>query len=151
MSSYFKNLFDYNKWANNKLLTSLKNQDINDETVLRLFSHIVLSERIWLLRMEGGDYQHKSFWQVLTLNECENILNENQLKFEDLIADKDFSNKATYKNSKGDEYTNSVNDILTHVSFHSAYHRGQIAKEVRRLKKEPVLTDYIAFIRENVI
>ena len=148
MESYFKNLSDYNKWANNKLIASLKNQNIIDETVLRLFSHIVLSEQIWLLRMEGGNYLNKNFWQILSLNECENILNENQLKFEDLIADKDFSNKATYKNSKGDVYTNSVNDILTHVSFHYAYHRGQIAKEVRRLNKEPVMTDYIAFIRE---
>ncbi len=148
MNEHFKNLFDYNKWANNKLITSLKNQNIDDEIILRLFSHIVLSEQIWLLRIEGGDYPNKNFWQILTLLECEDILNENQPKYENLILQKDFSDKVSYKNSKGIEYTNSFYDILTHVSFHSAYHRGQIAKEVRRLNKEPVLTDYIAFIRE---
>ena len=148
MESYFKNLSDYNKWANNKLIASLKNQNIIDETLLRLFSHIVLSEQIWLLRMEGGNYLNKNFWQILSLNECENILNENQLKFENLITRKNLSDKVTYKNSRGNEYTNSFYDILTHVSFHYAYHRGQIAKEVRRLNKEPVMTDYIAFIRE---
>ena len=99
--------------------------------------------------MEGNNYSNKNFWQILTLAECEKILNENQSKLKSLIAEKDFSVTVTYKNSKGIEYSNSIYDILTHVSFHSAYHRGQIAKEVRRLNKEPVPTDYILFIREN--
>ena len=76
-------------------------------------------------------------------------MNENYKKYKELVAGENIQDSITYKNSKGIEYTNSVYDILTHVSFHSAYHRGQIAKEVRRLNKEPVLTDYIAFVREN--
>ena len=44
MKEHFEKLFDYNSWANRKLLTSLKNQNIVDETVLKLFSHIALSE-----------------------------------------------------------------------------------------------------------
>ena len=148
MKADFKKLFEYNQWANNKLINSLKNQNIIDETVLRLISHIVLSEQIWMLRLERGEYFNKNFWEILTLAECETIINENREKFKTFIDKRDVSEEITYKNSKGIEYTNSVYDILTHISLHSAYHRGQIAKEVRRLNKEPVLTDYIAFIRE---
>ena len=151
MKEHLTKLFNYNGWANSKLADTMKNQNIIDKTVLRLFSHVVLSEQIWMLRMENDDYANKNFWQILTLSECENIIKENQLKYKSLIDEKNFLDNITYKNSKGIEYTNSIFDILIHVSTHSAYHRGQIAKEIRKLGKEPVLTDYIAYIREKKI
>ncbi|MEJ2615641.1 MAG: DinB family protein [Ignavibacteriaceae bacterium] len=149
MENEFNKIFEYNYWANSKLVSSLKEQNIVDVNILRLFSHIVLSEQIWILRIEGADYSNKKFWQILTLEECEMIINENHEKFNSLLSKLDPSEYAAYENSKGIKYTNSVHDILTHVSFHSAYHRGQIAKEVRRLNKQPVVTDYIAFIRDK--
>lgn len=145
----FKKLFEYNDWANNKLIVSLKEQNIIEETVLKLFSHIILSEQIWMLRLEGGDYSNKNFWKVLDLTECEKIMNENRKKYKSFLDNKDIPDTITYKNSKGIGYTNSIFDVFVHVSLHSAYHRGQIAKAVRRLHKEPVVTDYIAFIREK--
>ena len=36
-----------------------------------------------------------------------------------------------YRNSKGEFWTSTVADILTHVVLHAAYHRGQIAAAVR--------------------
>lgn len=149
MKEHFLKIYNYNFWANKRLAGSINSQGIDNEMVMKLFSHIVLSEQLWMLRMEGGDYLGKNFWKVLSLPECETIMNENKTKYIDFISVKNFSETATYKNSKGIEYTTSIYDILTHVSFHSAYHRAQIAKEVRRLNKEPVLTDYIAFVREN--
>ena len=151
MISHFTKLFDYNKWANDKVRLNIQNQNINDESILKLFSHIVLSEQIWMLRIEGSDYLNKNFWKALSLSECGNIIKENENKYKKFIVSltEDKSLKViTYKNSKGIQYTNSIYDTLTHVFFHSSYHRGQIAKEIRRLNKEPVLTDYIAFIRE---
>jgi uncharacterized damage-inducible protein DinB len=53
----------------------------------------------------------------------------------------------TYRNSAGDEYTSTLEDILTHVSLHGAYHRGQIAASVRAAGDTPTATDYIAFAR----
>lgn len=149
MANGFNKIFDYNYWANSKLASSLKEQNIVDVNILRLFSHIVLSEQIWILRIEGADNLNKNFWQILTLEECDIFVNENYEIFKNLLSKLDLSKYAAYENSKGNKYTNSVHDILTHVSFHSAYHRGQIAKEVRKINKEPVLTDYIVFVRQN--
>ncbi len=149
MDEPFNKIFQYNNWANRKLAASIKSQNIIDETVLRLFSHIVLSEQIWMLRMEGGDYSNMNFWKILTLAECESIMDENEIKYKRLIAKKNFIDNITYKNSKGIEYSNTIYDALNHVAYHSTYHRGQITKEIRRIGKEPVLTDYIAFIRER--
>jgi uncharacterized damage-inducible protein DinB len=37
-----------------------------------------------------------------------------------------------YRNTKGEFWTSTMGDILTHVIIHSAYHRGQIASAVQR-------------------
>jgi uncharacterized damage-inducible protein DinB len=54
-------------------------------------------------------------------------------------------------NSKGEPYTSSVEDILTHVVFHGAYHRGQIAAKMRESGLEPAYTDYIHAIRQGFV
>jgi hypothetical protein len=36
-----------------------------------------------------------------------------------------------YRNSRGEYWTSTVGDILTHVAMHGTYHRAQIAAAVR--------------------
>lgn len=152
MKDYYLNIFKYDFWANRKLIQSLKEQNINDESVLRLLSHIVLSEAMWMKRIKSLDYQGLSFWNVLSIEECEKTareVNADYLEYINGLSEEDFNNVMIYKNSKGRDCKNAIWETLTHLGFHSAYHRGQIAKEVRRLNKEPVLTDYIAYVREK--
>lgn len=152
MKTYFLNIFEYDNWANKKLIKSLSGQRINDESVIKLLSHLVLAEQVWMLRLKNGDYKNKNFWMSLSLLECENLSNKNFNEYREYLNSLDensYSQNVTYTNSKGIEFTNTIADTLTHIAFHSAYHRGQIAKEVRRLNKEPILTDYIAFVREG--
>ena len=61
------------------------------------------------------------------------------------------SQQVSYLNSKGETWTNSVGDILTHVLLHSSYHRGQIATELRAAGLEPACTDFIHAVREGLI
>jgi uncharacterized damage-inducible protein DinB len=56
-----------------------------------------------------------------------------------------------YKNSKGEPWTSNVADVIQHVVFHSAYHRGQIASDVRAAGKEPAYTDFIHAVRNGFI
>ncbi len=152
MKEYLSKLAKYNSWANEVTTLSLRDQNINDDQVLKLLSHIVLSEQIWILRLKSGDYSGLNFWKTLRLSECNRQWQENAKAFSDFINGKletEFENMITYKNSKGVEHSNSVEDVLTHVFMHSAYHRAQIAREVRRLDKLPAYTDYIHFIRET--
>jgi uncharacterized damage-inducible protein DinB len=37
--------------------------------------------------------------------------------------------------------------VLLHVVSHGAYHRGQIASDLRNSGGEPVLTDFIHWVR----
>ena len=59
--------------------------------------------------------------------------------------------QAEYVNSKGERYVSSVEDILTHVVFHGAYHRGQIAAKMREAGFDPAYTDYIHAVRQHFV
>ncbi len=151
MKEYYLNIFKYDFWANMKLIQSLKEQNINDESLLRLLSHMVIAELVWINRIKNLNYEGLKIWDLLSLEECEKIakeVNAGYLEYIGGLFEDDFNGMMTYKNTKGIEFENTIRETLIHVAFHSTYHRGQIAKEVRKLNKEPVLTDYIAFVRE---
>ena len=89
-------------------------------------------------------------WPFFTLDECQRLANENTAAFDDLIStlmEGGRETPITYRNSVGDQFTSTVEDILTHVSLHGAYHRGQIAASIRAAGDTPSPTDYIAFAR----
>jgi uncharacterized damage-inducible protein DinB len=86
----------------------------------------------------------------LSLDECEQVSTENIAAFGDLVSrlNPDLLEKpVTYRNSAGDQFTSTVEDILTHVAMHVSYHRGQIAAALRAGGDTPSPTDYIAFTR----
>ena len=87
---------------------------------------------------------------MLSVAECETLAAETALGYEqyfDKLADAGLSTIVRYKNTKGDEYVNSVLDMLTHVVIHGAYHRGQIARIIGRAGGQTPNTDYIAYVR----
>jgi len=59
--------------------------------------------------------------------------------------------KVEYRNSKGEPWSSRVEDILTHVLLHSAYHRGQIALQMRASGMEPAYTDFIHAVRQGLV
>jgi len=54
-------------------------------------------------------------------------------------------------NSKGETWSSQVNDVLLHVITHSAYHRGQIASDMRAAGLTPAYTDFIHAIRQEIV
>ena len=67
------------------------------------------------------------------------------------LSAKQLSENISYKNSKGEPWSNTVEDILTHVLLHSAYHRGQIASQTRAAGETPAYTDFIHAVRQEFI
>lgn len=149
MKLFFIELFQYHADANKKVINSLRDSEINNENVIKILSHLLLSEKTWLKRLKTEKYDN-IFWIDLTLEDCDKLSEENIARINaylNLLSESDFDNNIKYTNSKGIEYTNTITEILTHLSHHSSYHRGQIAREIRKLGKEPVYTDYIAYLR----
>ena len=150
----FRHLFAYNEWANRRALSALKaGTATKTEKAVRALAHILIGEKMWLVRLlTGADTTRFDFWPQLSLDECEKLFEENRRVYAAFIADltdESLDQTATYKNSRGIEYTTSYRDILTHVLFHSTYHRGQLAQSARAAEVAPAYTDYIAFVRER--
>jgi uncharacterized damage-inducible protein DinB len=149
MKDHFSKLFKHVAWADARVLQSLRAAHSVLKKDLDLYSHILGSEHVWLSRIKGVPAK-VAVWPTLTLDEADRLAGENVAAFEGVVAQLTEEGRATpitYRNSAGDQYTSTLEDILTHVCLHGAYHRGQIAASLRAAGDVPSPTDYIAFAR----
>ena len=149
MKGYFTRLFQHLEWADARVLESLRSAQNPQKRGLELYSHILGSEHAWLSRINGTT-RWVDVWPALPLDECEKLGRENVAACRDLVSrlTPDLLEKPiTYRNSAGDQFTSTVEDMLTHVAMHGSYHRGQIAASLRAGGDTPSPTDYIAFVR----
>jgi uncharacterized damage-inducible protein DinB len=150
MWSTLKKYAEYNIWANDRLLDHF-NQLPGEApaSALRLFSHVLNAQAIWIARMTETVCPVK-VWQEHTLEELRALHKQTSLKLYDLLKEADineFNRDIKYTNSQGIEYTNRVCDIFTHVFNHCTYHRAQATTALRQSGFEPINTDYITYIR----
>ncbi len=120
---------------------------------MHLLAHILSAERLWLERIRNQP-QSLPVWPDFTFEQCGAQIAGLDLLWREFLAHlppAGLSEKVTYKNSKGEPWTSTVEDILTHVVLHSAYHRGQIASQVRDGGEQPAYTDFIHAVRQGLI
>lgn len=150
--AYFRRQFNYNEWANREVLTAMRSQGSDAQSV-RYMAHILSAERLWLERL-NQEPQSMPVWPQTDLAQCEaQVADVQQLWREyinSLVADS-LSQSISYKNSKGESWTSTVQDVLTHVLMHSAYHRGQIASHMRASGLTPAYTDFIHAVRQGLV
>ena len=149
MKDHFTGLFKHVAWADARVLQSLRAAHSVLKKDLDLYSHILGAEHVWLSRIKGVPAK-VAVWPTLTLDEAERLAAENVAAFEGVVSTLTEESRAkaiTYRNSAGDQFTSTIEDILTHVCLHGAYHRGQIAASIRAAGDVPSPTDYIAFAR----
>jgi uncharacterized damage-inducible protein DinB len=153
LADYMRRQFAYNAWANHEVLAVIRAAGSENKRSLQLMSHILAAERVWLERLKKQP-QSVPVWPEPDLAQCEAeaaTLSQLWLEFLDLITAGDVSQTITYKNSKGEEWTSTIVDVLTHVVMHSGYHRGQIASHMRERGQTPAYTDFIHGVRQGLV
>lgn len=151
--AHFKRLFAYDDWANREVLNALKSADVPPARSIKLLAHIFGAERIWFDRMQSAP-QSVPVWPEFTLQQCEAQARELPKLWKQFLAsmsEADFARTFDYKNSKGERWTSRPDDVLMHVIMHSAYHRGQIAADMRAAGITPAYTDYIHGVRQGLV
>jgi uncharacterized damage-inducible protein DinB len=153
----FLRLFAYDRWANQECLAAMRAAgSVSADTVGRL-AHILSAQKLWLERIQKRR-QSMAVWPNLTIDECAALADEmssawrtylTQLAMQ--VPPTSLDSKAEYRNSKGELWSSRVEDVLTHVLFHSAYHRGQIALQMRASGAQPAYTDFIHAVRQGFI
>lgn len=146
-------LFVYDDWANRETLRVLGAAGSPPPRSVKLLAHVVGAERLWHGRLHREE-RPALVWPDLTLAECVTGLDElSRLwrRYLDELSPDRLAEPVSYLNSKGEPWTSSVDDILTHVVFHSSYHRGQIASDMRAAGHTPPYTDYIHAVRQGFV
>jgi uncharacterized damage-inducible protein DinB len=149
IKEHFTRLYEHVEWANALVLGSLRSAKNLRTKDLELYAHIIGAEHVWLSRLNGTT-PRLAVWPTLSLEECETLSKDNISAFSVVVSrltPEMLRNAITYRNSAGDQFTSTIEDILTHVALHGAYHRGQIAASLRTGGDAPNSTDYIAFTR----
>jgi len=147
MTSFFKELFGYSHQFNQQLATIFTEQRTSTpEKSVKLFNHILNAHQIWNSRIMR-DQEPFGVWDIHPPEELKGIDHTNYTNSIRILEQPDLNNIVKYTTSKGDSFSNSVQDILFHIINHSTYHRGQIAMEFRQNGVEPLATDYIFYKR----
>lgn len=152
MKEYFINLFRYENWANKEVSDCLISLSEPPEKALSLMSHIINAQEVWLCRITGKATEVNSVWKTIPESEITSALNNSSAALKEYISglsENDIERIIEYKNIKGEEFKSSLMDILTHLSFHSAYHRGQIILLIKPYVNDLPSTDYIKYVRDN--
>jgi uncharacterized damage-inducible protein DinB len=143
-------MYEHLNWSNQHILETLQSIENENPELIRLFSHILLAEKVWITRLQGLDSSLLPIWSEVDIEVCADLVMQNKeslTKFLTNLPITDLDKLISYTNSKGKEFKNSVRDILTHVALHGQYHRGQINSRLRADGFEPVNIDFITFVR----
>ncbi len=162
MSYSIKRHLRYNHWANTRLaefIKQLTDEQLDQElvssfpTVRKTLYHLWDAELIWLKRIQG---EPLNTWPSSEFNGTTQdmlaLFVANSKELADFIETKDESFLAqdlSYKNMKGDLFTNKIEDMLFHVVNHGSFHRGQLITMLRQLGLTKFQSmDLITFMRQ---
>src|ERR1700683_4241548 len=150
---HLRRQFSHDEWPNREVRAGLKASGNPPLRPRQLLAHILSAERLWLERLTKQP-QSLPVWPDLTFDQCETqIMEVARLwhNFSSQLSHAGLSDTVVYKNTKGEPWTSTVEDILTHIILHSAYHRGQIASLVRASGEQPAYTDFIHAVRQGLV
>lgn len=152
MSHQLDRLLRYDIWANGETVGSLRRGSPPARS-LKWMGHIIGAEYLWLARLRQVPAP-LPVWPDLPVEGCAARLGELSSMWREYLANvgpRQLAERVAYTNSKGEAWSSVVEDILTHVTIHSAYHRGQIASDLRAAGQIPAYTDFIHAVRQGFI
>jgi uncharacterized damage-inducible protein DinB len=155
-------LFDYNDWANARLLgvcASLSqkhwSQDLGGSypTLLSVVAHVVGGEWIWLKRWTGESPRSTPGWFTdpapSSLNDALGQVQQERRRLLGTLTEEDLEREVPYTLLDGSTGALPLSSLLRHLVNHSTYHRGQIASMLRRLNVVPPATDLLIFAQQR--
>jgi uncharacterized damage-inducible protein DinB len=150
MKAYFTQLFNYDRYANLRILETIKKANDTTESV-RLIAHLLAAQQIWLNRCKKEPPISVILWPDWSIDTFEQTINDNHQKwinFLDGLNNNDFEKQVSYKNSRGESFENKLSDILAHAINHGTHHRAQTGQYLKLAGIKLPNTDYIFYMRQ---
>lgn len=156
-----KRYVEYNLWANRRLVDNLRAVPADVVSALPLapfgsihgvLRHIVGAQNIWLQRVRGDSpSDFMQFTEGKSTDElCAMLIRTSEAWVEYIDANPQILEGAIrYATTTGDQYEQSIADVVMHVVNHSTYHRGQVMSALRSAFDGKLLgLDMIVFSRQ---
>jgi uncharacterized damage-inducible protein DinB len=162
-------LFEYDRWANNRVLQAAT--ALTAEAFTRDLGGSFCSVRDTLIHIIGGEWIWLAYWRTPPHSPAE--LAHLITQRDTLFKSQSFPNLAAVRlkwsevEKEQTEFVDQVTDelldkmlpfrttqvrlahLMQHVANHSTYHRGQVALMMRQLASEPAATDFHVFLAEG--
>lgn len=153
MKKYFVKLFEYEFWANNKILMHLEMNPTSKE-ITDLFSHMLADMKPWVMLLSKESVPDNIDCQPSwSIQQCKKELEEVHAKicsYINSVTTLELENKIKSKGPSGQIFTNSVTEVLTHMASHSQHHRGQIEMLIKQEIGTYLLVGYMPYLRREM-
>ncbi len=142
-------MIQHEHWANQLVIEPLLKLNEIPEKAKKIFDHIIGAQHIWISRIKG-ESPVLSVWPNILVEHLASLAKDNFNALIELTqAEDQLKRTISYVNTKGDEFNNSVSELIIHLCLHSQYHRGQVITLIRDLVDTPEPTDMIAYLRTH--
>ena len=151
MKAYFIKLFNYDRYANLRILETIIKAG-EPEKPVQLMAHLFSAQQIWLKRCKGEPNTGHVLWPDWQAGSFEQMINDNHrgwINFLDYSEPDDFEKIISYKSMQGDGYENKLSDIMNQVIIHGTHHRAQAGQHLKLAGAELPNTDYIFYLRTH--
>jgi uncharacterized damage-inducible protein DinB len=141
--------FEYELWANELTIQSIKAANEPEERAFKILGHVVASHSIWLDKIKGLKPSVGS-WEIVELEKCMELSKINFQNWFVYLSDikEDELSKVISFPFFGQPAGITIGDLIIHLINHSSYHRGQIISSLKG-KLDPLpLTTYIAYAKQ---
>ena len=152
-------LYEYNRWANARLLDAASkltpeqySRDLQSShrSVRDTLAHILAAEWIWLERWKGVSPNAllipSEFPTVESLATRWAVVEGDYTAFLSGVTDGSLATVIAYTNTRGEEWAYPLGRMLQHVMNHSSYHRGQVTTMLRQLGAQVNPVDLLVFM-----
>lgn len=155
-------LYDYNAWANRRLLDACgpltpeqftRDMHSSFPSVRDTLAHILGAEWLWHERFQGrAPAQLLSAADFPTLSDVRRrwlAVEADLLKFVGGLTAEDLARAHSFRTTQGEVHPSPLWQALQHLVNHGSYHRGQVTSFLRQLGAKAVSLDLIRFYRER--
>ncbi len=154
-------LYDYNYWANARVLKAATNVSreqfaaparLSQGSLRGALAHTLGTEIVWRLRFQEGisvsTLPSESDFPTLDALQARWAEEERTMRgYLASLSDEALAAKLTYKNTKGMPFDNVLWHLLVHVVNHGTQFRGEAAVALTEYGQSPGDLDLLAFLR----
>jgi uncharacterized damage-inducible protein DinB len=155
-AAYCLELLSFHEWRRKKISALLEDvdQDLFEKhlpgsfgSLYIILNHLVWAEKVWLGRVNRDEVATMKSGDTQALLKAWESVSGKWLKLAESANAEMLKQPITYFNSTGEQFENSILEIVMHLVDHSTYHIGQMMNAVRGFGIEPVSTNYIHYLR----